>query len=207
MPNQNSIVNANDWRTASRKARAASAEPLTLPSGAIILAARPAPMEWILAGRVPQRLLAAALDESDHPRDGRRRARLPSANAGNGDPASASRSRGKRFKQPDVAMTREDVLDLARFAAHIVRASVVRPAIGDGPGEIALDEIPLEDRAFIFEWACRAADTAGAIPAKEDAASPSVDGLERFRAQRELSPAGRHGAEVRLPAEPTGGVA
>ena len=96
-------------------------------------------------------------------------------------------------------MTRGEVLELARFAAQLVKASVVEPAIGDGPEEIRLDEIPTEDRAFIFEWACRALgsdrgtgvspvpthgqdrrDTSGV---KEDHASPSSDGLERFCAQ------------------------
>jgi hypothetical protein len=87
-------------------------------------------------------------------------------------------------------MTREDVLELARFAAHLVRASVIEPTIGDGPGEIAFDDIPLEDRVFIFQWACRALkdaggeDAAGAAHAdKEDHSSPSADGLERFRAE------------------------
>jgi hypothetical protein len=53
-------------------------------------------------------------------------------------------------------MTREEILDLAQFARQLVRASVVEPPIGDGPGKITLEEVPLEDRAFIFEWACRA---------------------------------------------------
>ena len=58
------IASAEGWRSASRMSRRARAEELTLPSGATILAGRPEPLEWILAGRVPQRLLAAALGES-----------------------------------------------------------------------------------------------------------------------------------------------
>ena len=53
-------------------------------------------------------------------------------------------------------MTREEVLELAAFARQLVKASVVKPAIDEGPEEIALDDIPVQDRAFIFEWACRA---------------------------------------------------
>jgi hypothetical protein len=77
-------------------------------------------------------------------------------------------------------MTREDVLELARFAAQLVKASVVRPAIGDGPDEIPLDDIPIEDRAFIFEWACRALRSSNAQSTEEDLSSEK---LERFCAQ------------------------
>ena len=80
------IATASDWRSAARKSREAGAEELTLPSGATILAARPEPLEWILAGRVPQRLLAAALGASDDrdPNSGHPRA--------SGDPESRSPS-------------------------------------------------------------------------------------------------------------------
>ncbi|MFB3921602.1 MAG: hypothetical protein ACE145_07760 [Terriglobia bacterium] len=146
------LATADDWRASARKSRLAHAESLTLPSGATILAARPEPLEWILAGRIPQRLLAAALDTAE----------------GNGGANAAG-------------MSRDDVLELARFAAQLVKASVVEPAIGDGPDEIPLDEIPVEDRAFIFQWACRALGGPHSNP--EDASSPSRcdrDGLERF---------------------------
>jgi hypothetical protein len=150
-PNQTrTINNAADWRQAARAQRAATAEALTLPSGATILAARPEPLEWILAGRVPQRLLSAALAL-----DG-------SAVGAQGD------------------LSREDVLEFARFAADLVRASVVAPAIGNGPDEIRFDDIPIEDRAFIFEWACRALREQGS---KEAPSNPSTDGLERFCAK------------------------
>jgi hypothetical protein len=142
---------AASWRKASRAQRAASAEPLTLPSGATILAARPAPLEWILAGRVPQRLLAAALA-----------------------------SEGSAAADPPRELSRQDVLELARFASELVRASVVDPAIGEGPEEIRIDDIPIEDRTFIFEWACRTLRESGS---KEDPSNPSTDGLERFCAK------------------------
>jgi len=212
------VASAESWRSAARKSREAGAEELTLPSGATILAARPEPLEWILAGRLPQRLLAAALGESqghpreinpDHPRDtnsGHPRASDPSHPRESGDPALDSRFRGNDSLDAGTGMTREEVLELARFAAQLVKASVVAPAIGEGPDEISLDEIPIEDRAFIFEWACRAlgsgpgeansARRSGLPPVarhgqdgratsgiKEDHASPSSDGLERFCAQ------------------------
>ena len=139
-----------EWRAASRAQRAASAEALKLPSGATIRAARPAPLEWILAGRVPQRLLSAALAADD--------------------PASGAQGE----------LSREDVLEFARFAADLVRASVVEPAIGDGADEIRFDDIPIEDRTFIFEWACRALREPGA---KEDPSSSPSGGLERFCAK------------------------
>ena len=154
----NNIVSAADWRAASQAARTERAERLVLPSGATILAARPEPLEWILAGRLPQRLLALTL----------------------GDSPSASLA-GER------EASREEILDLARFAVQLVTAAVIEPHIGDGPGEITLDEIPIEDRAFIFEWACRALNAAEDGPAgntnatKEDPAIPSSDGIERFR--------------------------
>lgn len=148
------IAVADDWRSASRVAREARAEKLTLPSGAVILAARPEPLDWILSGRVPQRLLAAALAVEG--------------------PAPAA--------EPQIS--REDVLDLARFASEMIKASVVRPAIGEGPADIRFEEIPVEDRAFIFEWACRALNgSGGGDSAKEDPSSPPAGGLERFRAR------------------------
>lgn len=121
----NGIASAAKWRTAGKAARAERAEPLRLPSGATILAAKPEPLEWIISGRIPQRLLNAALD-------------------------SQGSQEGER------AISREEILELARFATHLVAASIVEPPLGDGPGEILLEEIPVEDRAFIFEWACRA---------------------------------------------------
>lgn len=154
----NGIADAAAWRAATRAARVEHAEPLRLPSGATILAGRPEPLEWILAGRLPQQLLGAALG---------------------GDPASA----------PEGEISREEILELARFAAQLVKASVIEPPIGDGPGEIALEEIPVEDRAFIFEWACRAlsgseSGRAGGsqLSSQEDLTIPP-SGIERFRAK------------------------
>ena len=125
----NSIASANAWRSASQAARLEHAEVLRLPSGATILASRPEPLEWILAGRLPQRLLGVTLE--NHP------ASEPRANGG---------------------ISREEILELAGFATQIIRAAVVEPRIGEEPGEIALEEIPMQDRVFIFEWACRAFD-------------------------------------------------
>ena len=153
----NGIATAETWRTAAQAAREARAEPLRLPSGATILAAKPAPLEWIVSGRIPQRLLAAALQK-----DG-----LAPSNAA-------------------TEISREEILELARFAAQLVKASVVKPRIGDGPEEISLDDIPVEDRAFVFEWACRALreTTPGRgetpIPNQEDLSSAP---LERFCAK------------------------
>jgi hypothetical protein len=75
--------------------------------------------------------------------------------------------------------------------ASLVAASVVDPPIGDGSDEIALDEIPIRDRAFIFEWACRAlsgndagasaeeAANAMAQSTKEDLSSASLEGFRQ----------------------------
>ena len=147
---ENHIASVTDWRSASRVAREARAEELALPSGTKILAARPEPLDWILSGRVPQRLLAAALQPEGSP------------------PAAESE------------ISREDVLDLARFASELVRASVVRPAIGDGPDQIRFEEIPVEDRAFIFQWAYRALNSSNGNgdSGKEGLSSEK---LERFR--------------------------
>ena len=184
------ISSPADWRTAARKSRASRAEPLALPSGATILAARPEPLEWIMSGRIPQRLLAAALGESQsHPREigpGHPRESASGHPRESGDPALDSRLRGNDMKgargndgvEAGPAMTRDDVLELARFAAQLVKASVVEPAIGDAADEIPLDDIPVEDRAFIFQWACRA--LSGPNSTQEDLSSPSPDGLERF---------------------------
>lgn len=153
----NGLATRDDWRAASLAVRKERAEHLRLPSGATILAARPEPMEWIMSGRIPQRLLAAALSNRD-------------------------------ASQHETEISREEILELARFATQLVRASVVEPAIGDGPNEIRLDEIPIQDRTFIFEWACRALGQPEANPspdgsatATEEVSSPSADGLERFR--------------------------
>ena len=138
MSKGNHITSAQDWRAATEAEREARAEPLVLPSGATILAARPDPLEWIISGRIPQGLLAVALE----------------------DPHSS-------LARPDRELTREEIIDLAKFAARLVIASVVDPPIGEGPDELPLEEIPLRDRAFIFEWACR-----GLSGAKGDGARP-----------------------------------
>lgn len=128
----NGIATPAAWRAASQAEREARAEPLRLPSGATILAVKPDPLEWIMSGRIPQKLLGAAL-ESDRP-----------------SPADAERE-----------ISREEILELAKFATQLVKASIIEPRVGEGPGEIGLDEIPIEDRAFIFEWACRALGQSG----------------------------------------------
>ncbi|HET9179019.1 MAG TPA: hypothetical protein VFQ24_11740 [Terriglobia bacterium] len=156
----NGIAATETWRRAAKEDRESRAEQLTLPSGATILAARPEPLEWVMSGRIPQGLLAVALDDAESPQGG-----------------------------GDRELTREEILDLAAFAARLVEASVVDPPIGDGPDEIALDDIPIRDRAFIFEWACRAldgnangpADEAGNSVAHSAKEGPSSASLERFR--------------------------
>jgi hypothetical protein len=127
MKNSNGVSSPKAWHSAMASDRLARAEHLRLPSGATILAVRPDPLEWILSGRIPQHLLGAALEAG------------PTLSGG-----------------ADREMTREEILELAAFARQLVKASVVKPAIGEGPDEIALDDIPIQDRAFIFEWACRA---------------------------------------------------
>ena len=158
----NGIATTETWRHAAKADREARAEHLTLPSGATILAARPEPLEWVMSGRIPQGLLAVALE----------------------DPESM-------LAAGDRELTREEILDLAAFAARLVVASVVDPPIGDGPDEIPLDDIPIRDRAFIFEWACRALsgnDTGGsaeegtnamAHSTKEDLSSASLEGFRQ----------------------------
>lgn len=154
----NNVASAACWRAAAQAARIERAERLCLPSGATILAARPEPLEWILAGRLPQRLLGAALGDSRTPALGAER-----------------------------EISREEILELARFAIQLVEATVIEPRIGEGPGEIALDEIPVEDRAFIFEWACRALSETPATPTAAANSSSQEDltippsGIERFR--------------------------
>jgi hypothetical protein len=156
----NGIMTAEEWRSAAQAAREARAELLLLPSGATILAVKPEPLEWIMSGRIPQRLLAAALQ-----------------------------GEGALSPEAEIQISREEILALAAFAAQLVKASVVRPAIGEGPDEIRLDDIPIADRAFIFEWACRAlarpAPSAAGVPAAASTSVPqevSSDKLERFRA-------------------------
>jgi hypothetical protein len=152
----NRIATAETWREASHQARRERAERLRLPSGATILAARPEPIEWILAGRLPQQLLGAALEGSS---------------LGTAAPRE---------------MTREEVLELARFAEQMVKAAIIEPRIGEGLGEIPFDEIPVCDRAFIFEWACRAWSADRPAPVensgKEGQPIPQ-NGIERFRSE------------------------
>ena len=149
----NGIATADAWRAASRASRAARAEHLRLPSGATILAARPEPLEWILAGRLPQRLLGAVLEGASEAGPGERE------------------------------MTREEILELAQFAEQLVEAAVVEPPIGNGPGEIALEEIPIQDRAFLFEWACGAWHTeqSGETDSSKEGRTIPQHGIERFR--------------------------
>jgi hypothetical protein len=158
----NGIATTEGWRLAGRADRQARAEHLVLPSGATILAARPDPLEWVMSGRIPQGLLAVALEDPQSP-----------------------------GAEGDRELTREEILDLARFAARLVEASVVDPPIGEGPDEISLDDIPVRDRAFIFEWACRALsgneNDAGAQPtahaanlsAKEELSSAQLEGFRQ----------------------------
>ena len=158
MAKTNSVATAQAWRAASQAARIERAERLRLPSGATVLAVRPEPLEWILAGRLPQRLLGAALEDGSSPAAG-----------------------GER------EISRQEILDLARFAAQLVKTSIIEPPIGEGPGEIALEEIPIEDRAFIFEWACRALSEtearspAGASPSTQEDLAIPPSGIASFR--------------------------
>jgi hypothetical protein len=126
----NGIATAEDWQAATETSRRARAERLTLPSGATILAVRPEPLEWVMSGRLPQRLLAVALEPKG--------------------------AQGGEKGQPAHEMTGEEILELAQFAHLLIEASVLEPPIGDGPDEIPMGEIPPDDCAFIFEWACRA---------------------------------------------------
>lgn len=155
---KNHIATALDWRAATQAEREARAEPLVLPSGTTILAARPDPLEWIISGRIPQGLLAVAVEDPQSP-----------------------------LARPDRELTREEVIDLAKFAARLVISSVVDPPIGDGPDELPLEEIPLRDRAYIFEWACRGlSGTGGSIeapvgpaknPTREELSSEKLEGF------------------------------
>jgi hypothetical protein len=165
MAKKNHTATAGDWKVAGRAAREGLAEPLRLPSGVTILAVKPAPLEWIMSGRIPQRLLAAALQ---------------------GDGVLSPEARAE--------ISREEILELARFATHLVKASVVRPPIGEGPDEISLDDIPVEDRGYILAWACRALSQPAAEPQRAGSGVPrpvpsstqedlSSDKLERFRAK------------------------
>src|SRR5579884_1908846 len=146
VPMHKGIATSENWRQAARADRANRAEPLTLPSGTTILAARPDPLEWVMSGRIPQRLLAVALEDPQSPHG-----------AG------------------DRELTREEILDLARFAAGLVEASVVDPPIGNGPGEILLDEIPIKDPAFTFVCACPPMGAAATCSLPAGAATPQVD--------------------------------
>jgi hypothetical protein len=148
------ITPAHEWRAQSQRDRASRAELLTLPSGVTILAVRPDPLEWIISGRIPQALLSAAM---------RREGGAP----------------GEEHASPG----RQEILDLAAFATRLVRASILKPAIGETPGEISLDEIPFSDRAFIFQWACRALDAPAGSPASGGNSTqeePASEKLARF---------------------------
>jgi hypothetical protein len=152
----NGLATASAWREAARSDREARAQRLELPSGAVILAAKPEPMEWILSGRIPQRLLGAAIQPAP----------------------------GSDAPEPARVMTRDEVIELANFAVELVKASVVEPRIGEGDDEIPFEEIPIEDRAFIFEWACRALGHAEATrEGRHEEASIPSRGIERFRAK------------------------
>jgi hypothetical protein len=157
------IATADSWRAAIRTARRKKAQPLTLPSGVTVLAVLPDPLHWILNGRLPQRLLTAALGQSI----------------------------------PESDMTREDLLELSRFAVELVTTCVVEPEIGDGPGRMPLTEIPIEDRTFIFEWATRSL--------AEEGTTSRAQRLEQFRHQPKFSAVGVDGGEIRTTPEPTGG--
>ena len=107
-----------------------------------------------MSGRIPQSLLAVVMDDPQSPPAG-----------------------------DDRELSREEILDLASFAARMVAASVVEPPIGYGPDEIALDDIPIRDRAFIFEWACRA------LGATEEEAAPGAAGAGVRSTKEDLSSA------------------
>jgi len=122
---KNGITSPEVWHSAWLADRMTRAERLTLPRAMTLLAVRPEPLDWIFSGKIPQRLLASVLGEG-----------------------------GARSAGTDRKMTREEIVELAEFARRVVMCSVVEPAIGDGLGEIPLDNIPVLDRTYIFEWAC-----------------------------------------------------
>jgi hypothetical protein len=152
-PKGNNIASADAWRSASQAVRLGNAERLELPSGATILAVHPEPLEWILAGRLPQRLLSVALEGQPDATHGAHR-----------------------------EISRDEILDLARFAIQLVKATVVEPRIGEGPGEISLEEIPIQDRAFIFEWACRTWSENQPTPQRDKNGNPNIS---RLRARKD----------------------
>ena len=164
---ENHVATPANWRAASQADRLARAERLRLPSGAVILAVKPDPLEWIISGRIPQRLLGVVL---------------------NSDRGTSAAAPGE--------ISREEVLELAKFSTQLVKASIVEPPVGEGPDDIRLDEVPIKDRAFIFQWACRALGQTeggeGGLADRDDqAAASSLDlwpeedlssaSLERFR--------------------------
>lgn len=144
---KNGVASPVSWHSAMVADRIMRAEHLRLPSGATILAVKPEPLEWILSGRIPQNLLGAALEAG-----------------------------AETHRQSERAMTRQEIVDLAAFARQLVEASVVEPPIGDGPGEMPMDEIPVKDRAFIFEWACRALGQKEGVGSRESGVGQSRAG-------------------------------
>jgi len=149
----NGIGTAEAWRAAGQAARESRAEPLRLPSGITILAIKPEPLDWIISGRLPQKLLSAVVESGDG-----------------------------RAADPPTELSREEILELAEFATCLVKASIARPRLGEGPGEMRLEDIPVEDRAFIFRWACRALEQPS--PASNTTSGEEVlssAALERFR--------------------------
>jgi len=64
----------------------------------------------------------------------------------------------------EASLSVEELVELSKFAVGLLTATILEPRIGDGPGEIKLDEIPMPDRVFLFKWACRLVTAAG----KED---------------------------------------
>jgi hypothetical protein len=201
--------NPTQWREKARETREATAKPLPLPSGAVVLAARPPIEVWISSGKYPQTLT----EDVDRV-----------FNQTKGDPEEIDAA----FKE--IGEERSGTLLV--FMRDAVAAAVVRPKIvstvqgvekhygaridgvptgeTDASGlpvvrtlqadEMAASEIPLEDFSFIFGWVLQGSPD---IPVETLRGEVSVESLRNFRKKprKQSSSARKNSRKVRQDAE------
>ncbi len=127
----NATSSAAAWRAAAKTKDLSAGEPLTLPSGAVVLVRRPPLSEWIAQGRLPQAFAQMVL----------------------------ARETASPAQPPSVAdVLALGRFVYALVVATVLQPQIVRDSPAEG--EIAYDEVPCADIDAILAYANRSTEVA-----------------------------------------------
>jgi hypothetical protein len=121
---------ATEWEAKDRETALAEAEPLTLPSGMVILARRPDPVQLVAWNKLPLILAGAA----------------------GGDTGTTAAAPTDEQQMVEVAGFYRDLLVYCCVDPQV--------SLVPGPGKILPVKIPKQDWTFIVNWAMRSREAA-----------------------------------------------